>query len=135
MLAYAATQSTLARAQSTAAGNAVIVTEWAIKFDGWGTAMRAVDCATQKPFEPLDEELHKHFETMLFWDRELSGGPVRGRDRDRVQRPIAELISAGLNEDFVATYAIAHGAHDHLARDIRAHYRHVASNRVPRSYR
>ena len=59
---------------------------------------------------------------MLMWDREISEGAQRGRNRERVQSHLRVLKAAGLSEEFVIGYALALGLSDHSFPELRSHY-------------
>lgn len=93
-----------------------------LSFEGWATAVGAFNAGTGEATEPLDEELDDEFHGLLYTDRELSSGALRGRERLIPQASMTMFKSAGLDEDFVVTYCIALGyLGDH--KNIRNHYR------------
>jgi hypothetical protein len=117
-------EQSLGRCVPMAVDQTLILFEWppSGRFTGWATATEAFNAATGETTAPLTEELHEEFVDMFFWDRELVGGALRGRDRDRPQQHLRNLHDAGLDEDFVVTYALALGQLIE-PKHIRDHYR------------
>ncbi|WP_206511942.1 hypothetical protein [Rhodococcus sp. KRD197] len=115
--------SELSRGLST--GGTVVVFEYGAPpaLDGWMAATGAYNLSTGETTPPLDDELHDTFVAMLMWEREIGGGAQRGKQRELVQRPLATLKSAGLDEDFVITYCAALGLSDNYLTKLRAHYK------------
>lgn len=93
-----------------------------LSFEGWATAVGAYNAGTGETTAPLDKELDEEFHDLLFTDRELSSGALRGRERLIPQASMTVFKSAGLDEDFVVTYCLALG---YLGdpTNIRNHYR------------
>lgn len=120
---------TLEQCVPMATDQTLIVFEWANSLLGWATATEAFNAATGEQTPPLAEDLHKEFERMLSWDNELNGGAYKGPGRDRPQKHLRTLHDAGLDEDFVTTYALA--LNEGIdAKQIRAHYG-AAAGRPP----
>jgi hypothetical protein len=114
----------LADAVGYAADRLLVVLEWGStpELEGWATAVGAYNAQTDAETAPLHPELHDEFSSMLMWDREISEGAQRGRNRERVQSHLRVLKAAGLSEDFVIGYALALGLSDHSFPKLRAHY-------------
>lgn len=123
-------------AVSMATNQAIILFEWSarVNFLGWATATEAFNAETGETIEPLPEELHKKFVRTLHYDSELLGGALRGQGREHPQRYLRELADAGLDEDFVVTYALALGEHI-SPKHIREHYRAATGQRQTRRRR
>lgn len=117
-------ENALQRCVAMAIDQTLIVFEWppSGRFTGWATATKAFNAATGETTAPLAEGLHDEFVDMLYYDRELVGGALRGTDRDRPQQHLRNLHDAGLDENFVVTYSAALG-HMIDAKFIREHYR------------
>lgn len=90
--------------------------------DGWMAATGAHDLQTGEATPSLGGDLHDTFTSMLMWEREIGEGAKRGKQRHLVQRPLARLKQAGLDEDFVVTYCAALGLYDHYFDRLREHY-------------
>ncbi|BCI87640.1 hypothetical protein PJK45_02955 [Mycobacterium kansasii] len=118
------TERTLQRCVPMAIDQTLIVLDWNSRppFEGWAAATGAYNAATDKSTPLLDRALHDEFVGMLEWDRELVGSARTGRDRGLPQAHLRALRAAGLDEDFVVTYAIALGYTGDLKR-LREHYR------------
>jgi hypothetical protein len=118
------TERTLQRCVPMAIDQTLIVLDWNSRppFDGWAAATGAYNAATDTSTPILDRALHDEFVGMLEWDRELVGSARTGRDRGLPQAHLRALRAAGLDEDFVVTYAIALGYTGDLKR-LREHYR------------
>jgi len=116
-------ESELQESVGRAKDQTLIVFPWGnLCFDGWATAVGAYNAGTGEPTAPLAEELDDEFHGLLFTDRELSSGALRGRDRHIPQASMRIFQKAGLDEDFVVTYCLALGyLGDH--KNIRNHYR------------
>jgi hypothetical protein len=120
----------LERAVPMAVHQTLIVLERAgcVDFRGWATAARAYNPSTGRTMSPLCDPLRRQFVRLLSYDFELAGSAVRGGDRERPQRHLRELIEAGLDENFVVTYALALDRKV-PASQIREHYRAAAAGR------
>ena len=118
------TERTLQRCVPMAIDQTLIVLDWNSRppFDGWVAATGAYNAATDENTPLLDRALHDEFVGMSQWDRELVGSARTGRDRGLPQAHLRALRAAGLDEDFVVTYAIALGYTGDLKR-LREHYR------------
>jgi len=105
------TERTLQRCVPMAIDQTLIVLDWNSRppFDGWAAATGAYNAATDENTPLLDRALHDEFVGMSQWDRELVGSARTGRDRGLPQAHLRALHAAGLDEDFVVTYAIALG--------------------------
>ncbi|MBY6366987.1 hypothetical protein [Rhodococcoides corynebacterioides] len=106
-------------------GGTVVVFEYGAPpaIDGRMAATGAYDLRTGETTPLLDEELRETFTSMLMWKREIGEGARRGRQRHLVQRPLARIKQAGLDEDFVVTYCAALGLYDQYFDRLREHYR------------
>jgi hypothetical protein len=118
------TERTLQRCVPMAIDQTLIVLDWNSRppFDGWAAATGAYNAATDENTLLLDRALRDEFVGMSQWDRELVGSARTGRDRGLPQAHLRALRAAGLDEDFVVTYAIALGYTGDLKR-LREHYR------------
>lgn len=110
---------------ATPIGQTLICLEWSDTEScaGWASAVGAYDAATDTIVPPLDPELVHEFKYLLMWDAEIGGGAKSGKGRERLHEPLAAMKNAGLNQQFVMTYAMGLGLSASAARDLGLHYR------------
>lgn len=82
----------------------------------------AYDAATDSHVPALNSGVVSDFEYLLMWDTEIIEGAKRGWGRERIHPTRRKLKSAGLDEQFVMTYALGLGASANLARHLAKHY-------------
>ncbi|WP_156525479.1 hypothetical protein [Gordonia sp. 852002-50816_SCH5313054-c] len=107
---------------ATPSDQVLVCLEWSESFAGWASAVGAYDAAADSVVPALDSEVVSDFEYLLMWDTEIFEGAKRGWGRERIHPTLRKLKTAGLDEQFVMTYALGLGASANLARHLAKHY-------------
>lgn len=84
--------------------------------------MGAFDARTGEYVPPLNSELDGEFKHLLMYASDLYGGAKKGPRAKMIQTYLRRLKAAELDEQFVVTYAMAHGLSRTAAKHLRSHY-------------